>query len=615
MSTTLEQGDFAELFVGARADGRRWQPVPPVQDRAAWNLPAGTVNAVVEAAHEAVAAGEQARPWLTPWAWYGTTGVRTRWEKEQGAVLRATALSALALAATGDQEWLDPLADNVWRLCEMTSWCLPSHYALPEDGARPILPIPGRHVLDLSAGYTGGTLAVVDRIAGDLLEGRFPGLRARVHHEIEQRVLRPWHGEVYFWHGVGTHPNNWAPWIVSNVLACAAVVETDLRATVDRAVPILDRFRTGYGDDGSCDEGATYFWWAAATLVEALDVLEAVTGVDGFDVAPVPAMARFPMLMQLSQQWQIAFGDAGAVVPDNASWHLLARFGARVEDEEVVQHARWMGSAHPLDLRRQHAATFLRTLVELHDIGWTDGPAVSGLPRAWFGSSTETMVAREGAGSTQGFVVAAKGGHNDVSHNHDDVGGVIVHLDGEPVLIDVGVGTYRRETFQAETRYDIWTMRSAFHNVPLPDGVEQSPGLEFRADGTRFEDQAATTSLTMDLAAAYPAQAGLDRCVRTVTLDRGERCVTVVDDWGFDRPRQLTLVFMTVVEPLPGDGFLEVGPARLSYDAERFEVEVEAIATADPKLEKVWGPTVHRTRLVERVASGAGRHRFSISHS
>src|SRR5207237_4974079 len=36
-----------------------------------------------------------------------------------------------------------------------------------------------------------------------------------------------------------------------------------------------------------------------------------------------------------------------------------------------------------------------------------------------------------------------------------------VALDGEPVLIDAGVGTYTRQTFSPR-RYEIWTMQSAY---------------------------------------------------------------------------------------------------------------------------------------------------------
>src|SRR5437868_14155296 len=71
------------------------------------------------------------------------------------------------------------------------------------------------------------------------------------------------------------------------------------------------------------------------------------------------------------------------------------------------------------------------------------------------------MAARSVPNSAQGLYVAAWGGHNAQSHNHNDVGNFIVYGDGKPVLIDVGVETYSAKTFSPQ-RYEIWTMQSAY---------------------------------------------------------------------------------------------------------------------------------------------------------
>jgi hypothetical protein len=71
--------------------------------------------------------------------------------------------------------------------------------------------------------------------------------------------------------------------------------------------------------------------------------------------------------------------------------------------------------------------------------------------------------------------MAAKAGHNAESHNQNDVGSFIVALDGRPLIIDVGVGVYTRQTF-GPGRYEIWTMRSSWHNVSEVDQVLQAAG-------------------------------------------------------------------------------------------------------------------------------------------
>jgi hypothetical protein len=89
------------------------------------------------------------------------------------------------------------------------------------------------------------------------------------------------------------------------------------------------------------------------------------------------------------------------------------------------------------------------------------------------------MVARDKEGSTDGLFVAAKGGHNDESHNHNDIGNYVIYYNGQPVLIDVGRGTYTRKTFSSR-RYDIWYNCSDYHNVPTINGVTQPAGANLK---------------------------------------------------------------------------------------------------------------------------------------
>ncbi|MFF2324858.1 MULTISPECIES: heparinase II/III family protein [unclassified Streptomyces] len=601
---------------------RAWSPAPPVGDRDGWaHLGESDRAALARAAADWRDRAAQDMPSLSAWAAYSRDGDRRPHERTEHALLGHLASTALLLAADDKDEDAVALGDAVWRLCELSAWCLPSHYALPESGHRPFLPEPGRDVLDLADAYTGALLASVDAFAGARLEELFPGIRGRVHHEIRRRVLGPWETETYFWHGVDATPNNWAPWIVSNVLVCAAVTEPDrdkLERTVERALVILDRFRAGYDADGSCDEGATYWWWAGATLFEALDLLEEITGgaFDGFTVPPVAAMASFPVDMQIGPDTQVNYSDGSPALPENANWHLLARFAARVGDEDAVRHARWMGRLHPLRFDGQLAPLFRRTLAELRSPDWAStGEAAPGMPASRYLPGTGIAVARERRASAAGLFVAAKGGHNDVSHNHNDAGGVIVSLDGEPVLIDVGVGVYHRETFQPETRYTIWTMRSPWHNVPLPDGVEQRHGKEFGATGVTFGDDGTVARLRMDLASAYPPESGLVRCERTVELDRERGGVLLRDDWAFEAPRTMGLVLMTALPPAPHPEGLRVGAALLRAHTQNFEVRTEAIDLDDDRLRRVWGERVHRTLLVQREPATRAGHVLRIERA
>src|SRR5206468_10408514 len=129
------------------------------------------------------------------------------------------------------------------------------------------------------------------------------------------------------------------------------------------------------------------------------------------------------------------------------------------------------------------------------------------------------MAARSTPDSGVGLYVAAWGGHNAQSHNHNDVGNFIVYGDGKPVLIDLGVETYSAKTFSSQ-RYEIWTMQSAYHNLPTINGVLQAAGREFQAKNLSFNETANRVTFSADIASAYPAAAAVQRWQRRVTLDR-----------------------------------------------------------------------------------------------
>ena len=77
-----------------------------------------------------------------------------------------------------------------------------------------------------------------------------------------------------------------------------------------------------------------------------------------------------------------------------------------------------------------------------------------------------------------GMFVAAKGGFNNESHNHNDVGTFSLYVNTIPVIIDAGVGTYTKQTF-GKDRYTIWTMQSNYHNLPMINGISQKFGQDY----------------------------------------------------------------------------------------------------------------------------------------
>ena len=150
----------------------------------------------------------------------------------------------------------------------------------------------------------------------------------------------------------------------------------------------------------------------------------------------------------------------------------------------------------------------------------------------------QIAVARKGD-----LVLAFKGGHNGEGHNHNDVGSITLYDGKDSILVDVGINTYTRFTFDNATRYTMipWT-RTAYHNLPVINGVEQQRGAEHRTDDFR----ASHDGMLCSFAAAYPAEAGVSRVTRALELTKNGLQLT--DRFAFtDEKKQVREVLMAVL--------------------------------------------------------------------
>jgi hypothetical protein len=213
------------------------------------------------------------------------------------------------------------------------------------------------------------------------------------------------------------------------------------------------------------------------------------------------------------------------------------------------------------------------------------------------------MTARVHEGSAQGLYLAAQGGNNGQSHNHNDVGNFMVYADGMPAIIDVGVETYTAKTFSPQ-RYEIWTMQSAYHNCPTIDGVMQSAGRQFAATDVSYHADDRAAELHLNLAKAYPPQAHLAFWNRTLRLDRAGNAIEVVDDYRLTQTAKvITLTLMTPCAAqvsVPGEIRLAMtsgGPVRVAYDGRVLHAAVEEITIDDAELRRSWGERLYRVLL------------------
>jgi hypothetical protein len=595
---------------GAVLPAENWKPFPPASNREAWqSLPADMRGKLISAGERHKGAIWEPLP-ATLFLEYARNGNRSHFENAQFG--RRTQLRELVMAecAQGQGRFLDDIANGIWSTCEETFWGVPAHLEMQKRGTG--LPDVTEPVIDLFAAETASLMAWTVYLLGPGLDSVQPLVRERVVFEIEHRILTPYcNRDDFWWMGLagadssGT-VNNWNPWINSNCLACVLLLdhEPERRArTVGKALRSLDRFLDSYGQDGGCDEGPSYWGRAGASLFDCLELLySASTGKVQFYAIPlIQEIGRYIYRAQVCDDWFVNIGDGPARLEPPGD--LLFRYGRRIDDSKLEALGAYFG-------RRQAGESgddsgIGRQLAALFDAGaLRRASAGQPLLRDVWLANLQVMSARVRDGSCEGLYLAAQGGHNGKSHNHNDVGNFVVYANGRPALIDVGVETYTAKTFSKD-RYQIWTMQSAYHNLPTINGIMQAAGRQYAAREVKYQADDARAVLGMDIAGAYPADAGVVSWNRTLMLDRAGNQIEIRDSWRLKRPGgRIALSLMTASEAAEsGGGELRVSGGQLGSSGVRLlhepalAVTIEEIPAEDPRLRAVWGGPLRRVLL------------------
>jgi len=586
-----------------------WKPFPKAADRAGWSeVPEDARKKLLELGAKERHASWPALP-ATLALEFARNGNRSHYEALSFG--RRTALRRLVLAecVEGEGKYLDDIANGIWAVCEETFWGVPAHIGAQRRGVG--LPDVTEPIIDLFAAETAALLAWTHYLLAGQLSTVSPLVPDRMAVEVERRVLEPFRRRSdFYWMGFrGPAVNNWNPWINSNVLTCALLLDRDPQrrtGEVHKSLRSLDRFLDAYHEDGGCDEGPGYWGRAGASLFDCLELLRSASNgaIDFYSMPLVGEIGRYIYRAHIHDQWYTNFADAPALVSIAAG--LVFRYGSRIGDEKMQGLGAWAAAHGPSggvdegSIGRELASLFgLRALRKAR--------AFQPLVRDVWLPGIQVMMARRKDGSAEGLYLAAQAGHNAESHNHNDVGNFMVYAGGQPAIIDVGVETYTAKTF-SKNRYDIWTMQSAFHNLPTINGVMQAAGRQYAARDVHYQSSDAEAVFQMDIAEAYPAEAGVESWIRTLRLDRGRDEITVRDSYRMKRDGgSVTLTLMTPCEVRQtGAGVLTLGSIRVLFDSQRLRARVERIEITDASLKKPWGDHLYRILFEAAHLAAAG---------
>jgi len=603
-TTFLSLGLTSEKLNGVLLPSDAWKPLPRAADRSHWEaLPDDVRRHMIQAAEANLKMEWPTLP-ATLWLEFRRNGNRSNFEAVQSE--RRARLQELLLGecAEGAGRFLDDIANGIWATCEETFWGYPAHLDLQKAGIG--LPDASEPVVDLFASEAGALLAWSCYLLGERLDQVSPMIRPRVAMEVERRILKPCRERIDFW-WMGLHPkfgysvNNWNPWINSNWLATNLLLESDAdqrAAAVCKVLRSLDVFLAGYHPDGGCDEGPNYWGRAGGSLCDCLELVLSASGgaLDFFRLPVVREIGRYIYRAHIYNDWFVNYADTQARVQLPAA--LVFRYGLRIGDENMQALAAFTASEHGgAPARNESIGRHLPALFGLSAL--QAAPRNQPLRREVWLPGIQVMAGRCKEGSARGLYLSALGGHNGKSHNHNDVGSFIVYADGQPAIIDVGVETYTAKTF-GKQRYDIWTMQSGYHNLPTIGGVMQAAGRQFAATDISYRADECGAEFRLNIAGAYPPQAGVQSWERILRLDRVANQIEIGDAYALSKASaEITLTLMTPSKPVrTGTGELALDAVTVLYDGEVFMARVEEISLEDALLRKTWGERLYRILLV-----------------
>lgn len=310
-----------------------------------------------------------------------------------------------------------------------------------------------------------------------------------------------------------------------------------------RFIGAMESLMRGFPEDGTCTEGFSYWHYGFGNYIWFADLLCQYTDgkIDLLAVPKAEKVAGYAARSLLKGNSTVSFADGTmhGVVSRTIQSYLVHRYPGAVAPlpRDAV---RYNGvNVHWMNLLRSFCyleyETFAEELV-LQDHFLPDAQQV--------------------VFNRAKYSLAAKAGHNEEHHNHNDVGCFILATEKGQVFCDLGAGRYTRQYFQRPGRYEVFCNGSQSHSVPIVNGAYQKEGEEHRGTLSVEGD-----SITVEMAGAY--ESGL---IETLTrrIEALENGIRLTDT--FSAFETLTERFVTLYEPAVFADRVEVCGVTLHFE-------------------------------------------------
>lgn len=531
----------------------------------------------------ALAEADEPLPVLTDelYADFFKTGGRLPFERpyfERRRRLSRAAIAVLLGDAATQTRLLPSFIRKLGEIMDETSWSLPAHLWTEPTGKNPWM-------IDLFAAETANNLAdllvvFASVIPADLAQR----IKTRLHVQIFENYVEPRAG--FTWLNI---TNNWNAVCHQGVLGAALAVEEDhalVARMLVKAAAGLPAFLGGYGADGSTSEGPGYWSYGFGWFAELNAQLEHRTRgqLSVFEGnAKVSAIARFAPQATLAEGHFVNFSDGGRT--GRLSPALLAYLGERLNDPVLVAQGAALyrhqaGAGLDLDILRTDFFCLTRLVLRAPSPALLAAAREPVHPDVFF-DDYGAIVARGTDARGHLWEFAAKGGHNDEHHNHNDCGSFLLNIDGAPALIEIGAPEYVRAFF-SDKRYEFLAARSLGHSVPWVNGCEQPAGRDFAAPVLKADVGGDRVEFAVDLTKCYPPAARCKKIHRVWLLDKSAGVLSITDTYELDGHGTIeSLLICQDAVTRDGDGALITTPKATLRISPAAGTVLTAIETCD----------------------------------
>lgn len=379
---------------------------------------------------------------------------------------RRKRLRCLQVLAIKSDEYLEPLEQILFNICNEQIWVVPAHNLIDDQN------IYDESFIDLFAAETAFYLAETLFVLNDKLSA---DIKHRISLALREKIVKNMECRTFWWET--KKGNNWAAVCAGSVgLVYLYAFPERFDLVKSRIFDCMKTYLNSLDDDGYCGEGVGYWEYGFGFFSIFFDVYKQFLGDEEiFHGEKIDNILHYIFNAQMERSVFLPFADGGRPTICFDSSYLYAMenlYGINFDGFLSEGMCSTESSASAICFRTLYGLAYIR-----HENEKLSRRAKN--TRVYYEKS-QVFVYK---GNYYSF--ATKGGNNKEPHNHNDLGVFQIVSDGKRLISDIGAGLYTKQYFYDKTaRYgnEIFVCGSQSHSVPIVDGKCQSYGKEFFAE-------------------------------------------------------------------------------------------------------------------------------------